>query len=231
MGANLMQLPHTPKSPPQHLKIVSDSQDTLKLVTANYEYRLTEPDHVQRITQIAQKQTRGSSVDWQDALQAAQLKLLMTVRAGKFISGNEQDFDHWATTVAKFEIIDLVRKAKRQSWESTDRLFTDSLAVIDTIVDSIDELMVIERADLLSLVRATVMKLDALYPERCYQRLWLSKVQEQTQLEIAQELGLTQSAISKRWQELMSRLAIELNLIPEHVAVGLSSRKRSDQQW
>jgi RNA polymerase sigma factor (sigma-70 family) len=226
-----MQLPYTPKSPPQHLKIVSTPQDTIKLVTVNYEYRLTEPDHVQRITQIAQKQTRGSNVDWQDALQAAQLKLLMTVRASKFISGNEQDFDHWATMVAKFEIIDLVRKAKRQSWESTDRLFTDNLAVIDTIVDSIDELMAIERADLLSLVRATVMKLDALYPERRYQRLWLSKVQEQTQLEIAQELGLTQSAISKRWQELMSRLAIELNLIPENVAVDLSSRERSNQQW
>jgi RNA polymerase sigma factor (sigma-70 family) len=227
-----MQLPYPPKSPPSHLKIVSVPQDTIKLVvTVSYEYRLTEPDHVQRITRIAQKQTRGSSVDWQDALQAAQLKLLMAVRAGKFISGNEQDFDHWATTVAKFEIIDLVRKAKRQSWDSTDRLFTDNLTVVDTIVDPVDELMVIERADLLNLVRATVLKLDALYPGRLYQRLWLSKVQEQTQAAIAQELGLTQSAISKRWQELLSRLVIELNLISDDVVVDSSSRQRSAQQW
>jgi RNA polymerase sigma factor (sigma-70 family) len=227
-----MQLPYTSESPLQRLKIVSVPQDTIKLViTVNYEYRLTNPEHLQRITYIAKKQTRGSDVDWQDALQAAQLKLLMTVRAGKFVTGSERDFDRWAATVAKFEIIDLVRKANLQSWDSTDRLLADNLLLIEMMVDPADGLTAIERADLLSLVRATGLKLDALYPDRCYQRLWLSKVQEQTQAAIAQELGLTQSAISKRWQELLSRLATELNLISDGVKIASSSRQRSDQQW
>jgi RNA polymerase sigma factor (sigma-70 family) len=227
-----MQLSYPPEFPTLHLKIVSSPPDTIKLVTnVNYEYRLTDAAHVRRITHIAKKQTRGSSLDWQDALQAAQLKLVMTVRAGKFIVGNEQDFDRWATTVAKFEIIDMVRKAKRQSWDSTDRLLADNLVVIETIVDPADALEAIERADLLGLVKATVLRLDALYPERLYQRLWQSKVQEQTQSAIAQELGLTQSAISKRWQELLSRLVIELNLISDDVVVDSSSRQRSAQQW
>jgi DNA-directed RNA polymerase specialized sigma24 family protein len=76
----------------------------------SYEYRLTQSAHIDRINQIARKQTRGSNVDWEEAVQVAQLKLLTAVRAGKFRQGNEQDFDRWASTVARFAIIDLVRK-------------------------------------------------------------------------------------------------------------------------
>ncbi len=194
----------------------------------SYEYRLTDPDHVQRITQIARRQTRGSNVDWQDAFQAAQLKLVLTIRAGKFSYGNEQDFDRWATTVARFEIIDLVRKGQRQVWDSIDQLSPNELTILDTIRDnSRSPMTLLEVAELIGRVRAAIITLDRLYPGRCYYRLWLGKVNEKKQTEIAQEMGLSQGTISKRWQELLIRLAGELDLDPP----PRDARNRSQQKW
>jgi RNA polymerase sigma factor (sigma-70 family) len=194
----------------------------------NYERRLSDPDHVQRITQIARRQTRGSNVDWQDAFQAAQLKLVLTIRAGKFSYGNEQDFDRWATTVARFEIIDLVRKGQRQVWDSIDQMSSNELTILDTIRDnSRSALTLLEVAELIGRVRAAIINLDRLYPGRCYYRLWLGKVNEKRQIEIAQEMGLSQSTISKRWQELLIRLAGELDLD----TAPRDTRNRSQQKW
>ncbi len=193
----------------------------------NYEARLTDPAHLARIAQIARKQTRGSNVDWQDAVQTAQIKLIVAIRAGKFSYGAAQDFDRWAMTVARFEIIDLVRKSKRRQWDSIDRPLADHLTCLDTIADPFDSLTAIESADLTLQVRAAVINLDRLYPDRSYYQIWLGKVHDQTQAQIARKLGLTQSAISKRWQELLRRLTVELglNLAPT------SNRTRSDHQW
>jgi RNA polymerase sigma factor (sigma-70 family) len=195
--------------------------------TPDYEYRLTAPAHLQQIAQIARKQTRGSSVDWQDALQAAQIKLILAIRAGKFTHGTAADFDRWAATVARCEIIDLVRKAKCRDCESTDRLLTDNLTMLDTIADPCDLLDSLTTADLVLRVRAAIVALDRRYPDRSYARLWLGKVNDLTQTELARELSVTQSAISKRWQELLARLAVELDL-DRDVA---SDRTRSVQDW
>ena len=192
----------------------------------NHEPRLIHPEHLSRIGQIARKQTRGSDVDWQDAVQEAQLKLIAAIRAGKFRSGTEQDFDRWAMTVARFAIIDLVRNSKRYSAEPLDRFLFDNVTLLDTIVDPHDALVTIERADLIYRIRVTIIALDRAYPDRCYYRLWLAKVHEKKQTQIAQELGLTQGAISKRWQELLTRLTLALNLCPTS-----STRERSQQQW
>jgi DNA-directed RNA polymerase specialized sigma subunit len=167
-----------------------------------YEDRLTDPAHLRRITQIAHKQTRGTTVDWQDALQSAQCKLVKAIRAGKFAHGTELDFDRWALTVAKFEIIDLVRKSKCREWDSIDRPLAENL-------------------------NTTIAALDKRYPNRSYYYLWLGKVNEKKQTEIARELGLTQSAVSKRWRELFALLAIELGL-DSSPAKG---RTRSDREW
>ncbi len=196
-------------------------------IPPNYEYRLTDRAHIQRIAQIARKQTRGSNVHWEDAFQTAQLKLIVALRAGKFTQGKEHDLDRWAATVARFEIIDLVRKSKRHEWDSTDRPLSDNLAILDTIADPFDPSDAIDRADLVCRIRAAIVHLDALYPNRSYYRLWLGKVNDKKQAEIAQELNLTQSAISKRWQELLARLSIELRLeSPPSI-----ERTRSDIQW
>ena len=126
----------------------------------NYEQRLTTPAHLDRIEQIARKQTRGSNVDWQDALQTAQIKLIVSIRAGKFSYGTEQDFDRWATTVARFEIIDLVRKSKCREWDSIDRALVDNLTVLETISDPFNPLTALETADLVVRVRAAILDLD-----------------------------------------------------------------------
>ncbi len=178
---------------------------------ASLEHRLSAPEHLRRITQIARKQTRCTNVDWQDALQTAQFKLVKGLRAGKF-AGTEAEFDRWALTVAKFAIIDLVRSSMRYYAQSIDRLSEDNLAIIDTLTHFDDELAHIESADFAWQVRARVLALDQLYPNRSYYRLWLGKVNDQTQSEIAQELGLTQGTVSKRWQDLIAHLALELGL-------------------
>jgi RNA polymerase sigma factor (sigma-70 family) len=196
-------------------------------IPPNYEHRLTDRAHVQRIAQIARKQTRGSSLDWEDAFQTAQLKLIAAVRAGKFTHGAEHHFDRWAATVARFEIIDLVRKSKRNEWESTDRPLADNLTLLDTIADPTNPNTALEQADLVFRIRAAIVHLDALYPDRSYYRLWFGKVNDKKQAEIAAELNLTQSAISKRWQELIARLSIELGL----GSAPIVDRTRSDAQW
>ncbi len=193
----------------------------------DYEDRLTDPAHFRRITQIARKQTQGSTVDWQDAVQAAQVKLIVSVRAGKFTYGTAADFERWASTVARFEIIDLVRKSKCRQWDSLDRPLADNLNLIDTIADPLNSFTVLETADLVLRIKVIIIDLDRLYPDRSYYQLWLGKVNEQTQAEIATGLGLTQSAISKRWQELLQRLTVELGL----EASLTQDRTRSTQQW
>jgi RNA polymerase sigma factor (sigma-70 family) len=198
---------------------------------ARLEYRLSDPGHLRRITQIAHKQTRCTTVDWQDALQTAQLKLVKGLRAGKF-TGTEAEFDRWALTVAKFAIIDLVRRSMRYHTQSIDRLSEDNLAIIDTLTNFDDGLDNIESADFAWQVKEMVMSFDRLYPHRSYYRLWLGKVNDQTQAEIAQELGLTQGTISKRWQELIAHLSLELGM--ELAISKVSSAKirvRSQQQW
>jgi RNA polymerase sigma factor (sigma-70 family) len=192
--------------------INDDSQNSAAILGAiNFEYRLSDPEHLRRMTQIARKQTHGTNVDWQDALQTAQLKLVKGLRAGKF-TGTEAEFDRWALTVAKFAIIDLVRSSMRHHTQSIDRLSEENRAIIDTLSNFDDELANLESADFAWQVREKVLYLDRLYPTRFYYRLWLGKVQDQTQAEIAQELGLSQGTISKRWQDLIARLALELGI-------------------
>ncbi len=197
----------------------------------NYEYRLTSGEHLHRLSRIARKQTRGTNVDWQDAVQTAQLKLLRAMKAGKFIHGTEQDFDRWAATVAKCEIISLVRKSQRHDWDSTDRQCGEDLTllVLDTITDptTLDPLTTLERGDLLACVRQSIVYLDRMYPDRFYYRLWLFKVNDKTQTQIAKELGLTQSAVSKRWKELLAKLLIALDLDSSSSLDSI----RSQQQW
>ena len=195
----------------------------------NYEDRLTDPAHLRRIAQIAHKQTRGTTVDWQDALQSAQCKLIAAIRAGKFTRGTELDFDRWALTVAKFEIIDLVRKSKSKcrEWDSIDRPSTANLTILDTLADPHDVFDAIAEADLILRVNTAITTIDNRYPNRSYSYLWLGKVNEKKQTEIARELGLTQSAVSRRWRELFALLAIELGLD----ASPAQARTRSEQEW
>jgi RNA polymerase sigma factor (sigma-70 family) len=195
---------------------------------ANYEDRLTDVTHLHRIAQIARKQTQGTRLDWQDVLQSAQLKLIIGLRAGKFNGGSTADFDRWAMTVAKYEIIDLVRKSRYREWESIDRLrFGERQTLLDTLAAPLDVMTLLESRDLLERIDLAVWHLDRLYPDRDYYRLWSGKVSDRNQTEIAKELRITQSAVSKRWRELLAKLLLELGLESKYPIDFTPSQ----QQW
>lgn len=201
---------------------------------------LTSPEQHRRIEQIARRQTIGTQIDWQDAMQAAHLKLLQVVKAGKFRSGDAEGFYHWAVTVARFEIIDLVRHHKRHRCISLDQTLPGTeIALLETIADDFDALAIVERTDLLLRAIQAIVELDQRYPDRGYLKLWHGRVAGKTQTQLAAELNVThQGTVSKRWKELVQNVAQILDpLGPDAVIKELKTireapkQRRSQQQW
>jgi RNA polymerase sporulation-specific sigma factor len=146
-------------------------------------------------------------------VQDAQVKILEAVKSGKFRHGGEQEFYRWSSTVARFEIIELVRRAKRhpessidQSIAGTDLPLSETIAAEGNLSESL------ERADLVSRALEAIQQLEQGYPDRQYLKLWQGMVQGKKQVQLAVELGLSQGAISKRWQELIQRITERLGL-------------------
>jgi RNA polymerase sigma factor (sigma-70 family) len=202
-----------------------------------YERLLADPEHQQRLMRIARKQTQGSSIDWEDA---AQLKVLQALRNGKFRQGGPTDFYHWATTVARFEIIDLVRKNKLHSYTSLDATLPGTnLARLETIADEFNALETLERSDLVLRAIAAIANLEGQYPARGYQILWNGQVEGKKQAQLATEMGITQGEVSKRWQELVGRVAAVLGVVSitdikqeqENLRKQKTARPRSVKKW
>lgn len=179
-----------------------------------FEQFLTHSHHQTRIEKIARKYTQGTSISWEDAAQTAYIKVIEAVRAGKFRHGGIVEFYRWATTVARFEIIDLIRKEKQRHCISLDQpIAGTNLPLSETIADDFNLLDTVERTDLMLKALDTVQTLDHHHPDRHYLQLWQGQVQGKRQTELAVELGLTQSAVSKRWKELVHRIAEVLGLL------------------
>lgn len=204
---------------------------------------LIYPEHQQRVERIARKNTKGTLVSWQDAAQDAHLKVLQAGRNKRFRRGGVREFYRWAAAVAQNEIIDLVRREKRrqEQWisKSLDQLIpgTDML-LWETIADDSNLSDAVERADLVLKAVEAIAKIDQRYPTRGYLKLWTSRVQEKTQQQIAVEVGVAQGEISKRWQELLGRIAEELGLLQAEDVKQLKAtqkqravRSRSDARW
>jgi RNA polymerase sigma factor (sigma-70 family) len=173
--------------------------------------RLTAPDFTQQIERLARKYTRSNTIAWEDAAQSAQIKILQAVEAGKFRQGEVPAFDAWALTVARFEIIDLVRREKVRYCLSLDALILGkTLALSETIAAEFDALDSLERTDLVHRAVEAIQILDQQYPERQYWQLWQGQEKKQTQL--AMELGLSQGEVSKRWKELVRNVAERLGV-------------------
>lgn len=200
---------------------------------------LVAPDHQQRIERIARKQTRGTSISWEDAAQAAHIKVLQAVESGKFRQGDIQKFYHWAMVVARFAIIDLVRQERRRKCDSLDqKLPGTDIALIETIQDEFNLLDIVEHADLLLRTIETVKELDLRYPHRQYLKLWQGKVEGKKQRQLAIDLNLTQGSVSKLWKELSRRVAMALGLLTIKTvqqetksSLNQANRQRSTQLW
>lgn len=193
---------------------------------------LIAPEHQKRVERIARKYTRSTLIAWEDAAQAAHEKVLKVTQAGKFRQGGVEEFYHWAATVARFEIIDHVRKHNHWNWESLDQLIPGTnLPLSETLVDEFNLLDTVERADLVLRAIEAIAQLDRCYPDRGYLKLWQGQVQEKNQSQLATELGVTQGAISKRWKELTKCLAQALNLLQiEGVKQELEVNRQQDTE-
>jgi RNA polymerase sigma factor (sigma-70 family) len=206
----------------------------------SYESLLAAPDHQQRIKRIARKQTRGTTIDWEDAAQAAQIKILQALRQGKFHQGEPEAFYRWATTVARFEIIDLVRKEQHRRHTSLDAALPGTdLARLDTIADEFNAADNLERTDLVLRAIAAITELDQRHPDRGYLILWQGQVAGKKQTQLAADLGVTQGEVSKRWRELVGQVAAALGLVAStavkrqqaQIQPPPAARPRSTAQW
>jgi RNA polymerase sigma factor (sigma-70 family) len=194
---------------------------------------LRDREHRRRLEQIARKQTRGSGLHWEDAVQSAEIKLLQAVRAGKFRQGDAAAFYRWASSVARFEIIDLVRKDKRERCTSLDQTVCEGeTSWLELVADDFNALDSLVRSDLVERAIAAIVAIDQAHPEKCFLQLWQAKLLDKRQSDLAAELGITQSAISKRWKELTQQLITHLgwqDLQP--MPQTIPNRQRSSTQW
>lgn len=189
------------------------------------------------IEKIAKKQTKGTRVFWEDAAQVAYMKVCQAVKAGKF-QGGAIDFQHWTATVAKFAIIDLVRKETKISAVSLDcNIPGTNIPLIETVADRLDLMNAVERADLLLRIENIVLNLNKRFPKKQYLALYRRLSEGKKMTEIAKEQGITQGGISKRKWELIKLIAEELGLFEvkhlKQFANQTSFQKtyRSDRQW
>lgn len=177
------------------------------------EQLLTRKSHHQRIERMARSLTRGLNLAWEDAAQSAHFKVLQAAQNRKFHYGGTEEFYHWATKVARTAIIDLVRQEYRRSHISLNHpLIGTDLTLMDIVPDPCQTWEIMEHADLVLKVREAIAELDQRYPQRHYRQLWNDRVQGLTQAQTAQQLHISQGAVSKRWQELALRIIEYLGL-------------------
>jgi RNA polymerase sigma factor (sigma-70 family) len=204
--------------------------------TDSHEHLLIDLKHRYIIERIAKKYTRNSTVIWEDAAQTVYIKILEAVKAGKFRYGGTEEFFRWVTVVARYEVIDLVRRENRRQCQSLDQILPGTdLSVLDTIASELNLSDTIEQADFLFNIIKIIKLLDQRHPARGYLKLWFGIVKGKKQAQIAQDLGVAQPEVSKRRKELIVRIACELGLLqPQAVKRGQQKpkqRKRSKTQW
>lgn len=191
------------------------------------------------IEKIAKKRTRGTKITWEDAAQTAYMKIWEAYKANKF-KGTKNQFLRWSAAVAKFAIIDLVRKEKKNSLVSLDsNVPGTNITLIENISDRFDLMDALERADLIVHIKNTVVKLDERFPKKGYLALYEKLVQGEKNTQIARERGITQGTISKRKWDLIKLIAEELSLLEiknlkqqdKSRSQSQKARQRSKQKW
>ncbi|MBD6620108.1 sigma-70 family RNA polymerase sigma factor [Komarekiella sp. 'clone 1'] len=204
-----------------------------------YQELLRDSCYCHNLEKIARKYTRNTGLSWEDAIQSAHLKVFQAVQGAKFRQGGVEEFSHWAATVAKCEIIDFVRKESLRNCQSLDcNIPGTDISLLDTIPDEFCTLEATERADLIVKAIEAIYQLDQSYPHQKYLKLWQEKINGKTQTQIAAELEVSQGEISKRWEELVGRIAEMLGLLKfEDVkrqqanCKQKTGRDRSTKQW
>lgn len=180
---------------------------------------LIDAEHQQLIAKIARKYTRSSSVSWEDAAQNAMMKVYEAVRVGKFHHGGTQEFQRWATVVARHEILNCVKKECLRNHQSLDATIAGTdFSLVDTISDEFNLWDALVRADLTIKAKQAILNLDSRDRDRAYLPLWQLMVAGKNQTQQASVLGISQGEVSKRWRELVRLVTMELGLLePEAI--------------
>jgi RNA polymerase sigma factor (sigma-70 family) len=178
-----------------------------------YARLLKSVDYRRTLEKIARKNTRGTSLSWEDAVQAAHEKIMLAIQSNKFQYGSVKEFYRWSTTVARCTVIDLIRREKLRRYSSLDTPIADTdILLIETIADPFDLWDSVEQADLLLKINAILRTLDEQYPNRGYLKLWEGKILGKRQMQLASELNVKQGTVSKRWKELIQAVVATLEL-------------------
>ena len=130
-----------------------------------------------------------------------------------------QQFYRWAMKTAQNQIIDCIRAIQREQTNQRSLLtmLSESLHEDSDRRDSAADTDIDDIAELIAL-------LDQKYPHKQYRQLWRGLVEKKTQKQIAIDLRVAQSEITKRKQELKFYVMEWLNLISAEEAI---SRRRS----
>ncbi len=210
-----------------------------KPVAEPFTHLTIDAEHQELIAKIARKYTRGTSISWEDAAQTAMMKVYGAMKAEKFNHGGMEEFQRWATVVARYEILNFVKKECLRNHQSLDASITGTdLSLVDTIADEFNLWDSVARADLIIKAKQAIINLDSRYCDRDYLKLWQLMVAGKNQTQQASALGISQGEVSKRWKELVRRVTMELGLLePEAVkreqqnSKLKDTRKRSKAKW
>ncbi|MGD1699386.1 sigma-70 family RNA polymerase sigma factor [Dapis sp. BLCC M229] len=168
-------------------------------------------DHKNILEKIARKRTYNTSLPWEDALQIAYLKIVEAILAGKFSGQTIEDFYRWSAKVAKNSIVDGIYQEKNRYCMSLDQYVSDTnVPLLETLSNKSNLWENLEIEDLALKATQIVQNIDQCYPKQNYKDLWLGRLQGKTQNQLSQEMGLTQSTISKRWKKLEKHLLQEM---------------------
>ncbi|OIP71109.1 MAG: hypothetical protein AUK43_07040 [Oscillatoriales cyanobacterium CG2_30_40_61] len=192
---------------------------------------LKDPKYYQFCQIIARKKFSGQSHNWEDAAQAAFEKVLIEALRGRFTQGDLEKFNHWCSKVASNCIINLLRKIKTES----KFLKNQSPEIINHIPDIREDL---ETTDTNAQIQKAIISVDQQNPKKQYLQIWQGLEFEKKQKQIAQDLGLKQSEVSKRYRELAVLVGKELDLlnvkqVEEELKNIRQGRKpkRSQEDW
>lgn len=178
---------------------------------------------------IARRQTRNTTIAWEDAAQAAHEKLWRVTQQGCFQIGGETEFYHRAMRVACCAIIDYRRQQQRQSrYDSLDQVLPGTdIPLLDTLVDEFDGLDALDRADWVLKLVEMIIDLDQRYPKRGYLKIWQRLIQGKTQAEIACEFGVEQPEVCRRWKRVRQHI---MNVYSSFDSETVAQQKQQDRQ-
>jgi RNA polymerase sigma factor (sigma-70 family) len=160
------------------------------------------------VGQIARKQTRNTPIPWEDAAQAAYAKLWQATCDGKFRHGDLEDYCHWAARVCCFATIDFLQHSQNRQHLSFDQCLPGTeIPLIDTLVDEFNAMDALERTELLLDILNIIADLDQQHSTTLYTTIWQSLLLDKKQKEIAQDLKMGTSDISRYVKKIRERVA------------------------